>query len=256
MYYAADYREMARTALKGKWGTAVLTTFVASLLGGIEISRKSGFRVNENIADQGISIQTTGGSIMLDNILPYSFMNFLHLAAGVLIVYVFVTFAIGAAVELGLNQFYIRMAYGDSPSIGVLFEKFRYIGKALALRLVTTIFIILWSLLFIIPGIIAAYRYSMAAYVLAENPEYGIMEAIYTSSDMMEGNKWRLFCLQFSFIGWNLLASLTFGIGFLFVTPYRIAAETSFYLDVSRADGYDNRDGQFVSVETWKGRDY
>ena len=66
-------------------------------------------------------------------------------------------------------------------------------------------------MLFIIPGLIATYRYAMAPYIMAEHPEMGIMEAIEASKQMMDGNKWSLFCLDFSFIGWMILSVLTSG---------------------------------------------
>lgn len=73
----------------------------------------------------------------------------------------------------------------------------------------------------------------MTDYILAENPSLSASEAINQSKSMMSGNKWRLFCLEFSFIGWGFLAALTFGIGNLWLTPYRHAAEAAFYREIS-----------------------
>ena len=73
----------------------------------------------------------------------------------------------------------------------------------------------------------------MTDYILAENPELTASQAIEKSKTMMYGNRWRLFCLRFSFIGWDLLCSLTFGIGYLWLTPYKQAAEAAFYRDIS-----------------------
>ncbi len=89
------------------------------------------------------------------------------------------------------------------------------------------------TLLFIIPGIIASYSYAMTEYILADHPELSATEAISRSKQMMGGNKWRLFCLQFSFIGWSILCSFTFGIGNLWMTPYKQAATAVFYREVS-----------------------
>ena len=78
---------------------------------------------------------------------------------------------------------------------------------------------------------------------MAENPDMGVMEAIGRSKELMMGNKWRLFCLQLSFIGWNLLCVLTLGIGYLWLAPYQNAAETAFYLEVTgRADAMPQPD--------------
>lgn len=93
------------------------------------------------------------------------------------------------------------------------------------------LFIWLWSLLFIVPGIIAAYRYRLAPYLMAENPNLGIREAVNMSKELMAGHKWRLFCLNLSFIGWGILSALTCGIGDLWLNPYIYAANAAFYVD-------------------------
>ena len=80
-----------------------------------------------------------------------------------------------------------------------------------------------------IPGIIAFYAYSMAPYIMVENPELSAKEAMKASKELMKGNKWRLFCLSFSFIGWDILAALSFGIGHIVLCPYVEAAGAAFY---------------------------
>lgn len=101
------------------------------------------------------------------------------------------------------------------------------------MQLLVGIYTFLWTLLLIIPGIIAAFSYAMTPYILEENPYMPINEAIRQSKVMMYGNKWRLFCLEISFIGWALLSVLTCGIGFLWLAPYINAAECAFFFDVS-----------------------
>ena len=100
--------------------------------------------------------------------------------------------------------------------------------------LVTTALVMLGvtTLLLIIPGIMASYSYAMTGYILAEHPELTAGEAIAQSKAMMAGNRWRLFCLQFSFIGWDILCALTLGIGNLALRPYRHAAEAAFYREL------------------------
>ena len=108
-------------------------------------------------------------------------------------------------------------------------------GKAFWLRLRMGIFTFLWTLLLIIPGIIKSYAYSMSGFILAENSEMTAKEAMKVSEKMMAGNKWRLFCLQFSFIGWQLLLYLSFGeSASCGLTPYMNAATAAFYDEISR----------------------
>ena len=83
----------------------------------------------------------------------------------------------------------------------------------------------------------ASYSYAMTEFILAEHPELTAGEAIAQSKVMMAGNRWRLFCLHFSFIGWDILCTLTMGIGHLWLRPYRQAADAVFYREIT-GSGY------------------
>ena len=142
-------------------------------------------------------------------------------------------FVISAALLYGISRYLIRFVRGAQPVIGEIFggftggaEKF---GRAVLLRLLISIFTALWSLLFVIPGIIAAYRYSMAFYILADNDNISALDALNAGKEMMRGHKWQLFKLHLSFIGWIILCCLTCGIGFIFLSPYINTAQANFY---------------------------
>jgi uncharacterized membrane protein len=94
------------------------------------------------------------------------------------------------------------------------------------------VFIILWMLLLIIPGIIAALSYSMTFYIIADDETMDAMEAIDKSKAMMDGYKWKYFCLALRFVGWALLCLLTLGIGFFWLMPYMQVTNAKFYEDV------------------------
>jgi uncharacterized membrane protein len=96
------------------------------------------------------------------------------------------------------------------------------------------LYILLWSLLFIIPGIIVAISYSMVFFILVDDPNIKITEALKKSKKMMFGYKWKYFCLGFRFIGWILLAALTFGVGFLWLLPYMQVSYAKFYDDIKK----------------------
>ena len=123
------------------------------------------------------------------------------------------------------------VAENRQGEVSVIFSRFDIFLKAMGLNLFMALFIWLWSLLFIVPGIIAAYRYRLAPYLMAENPNLGIREAVNMSKELMAGHKWRLFCLNLSFIGWGILSALTCGIGNLWLNPYIYAANAAFYVD-------------------------
>ncbi len=114
-----------------------------------------------------------------------------------------------------------------------IFDGFYNFVNTFLLGLVNTVFIALWSLLFVVPGIIKSLSYSMSYYVMAENPEMSGEDARRESIMMMDGNKMRLFCLQLSFIGWYLLSALTLGILLFWVVPYVQAATAAFYEEIN-----------------------
>ena len=237
MKKAADYRRFARENLRGKWGIAVLGGLIASLLGGttrhnIDFNFElSGF--NNHDYQQSFEF---GDFAILDEVLTAIFPFLIGTVISLGIVALIISllyFVLGSIISLGYTRFNLNLVDGKKPSLGTLFDYFPYWKNAIILRLWETLFIFLWTLLFVIPGIIAIYRYAMTAYILAENPDMPAREVIERSKEMMAGNKWRLFCLHFSFIGWDILASLTFGIGYLWLNPYTKAAEAIFYRDIS-----------------------
>ena len=110
-----------------------------------------------------------------------------------------------------------------------LFDGFKQFGSSFLLWLLEWIFLTLWTCLLIVPGIVKSFSYSMAFYILPDNPGIGAAEAITRSRKMMDGYKIQLFKLYLSFIGWALLCCLSLGIGFLWLIPYIKLSEADFY---------------------------
>ncbi len=135
---------------------------------------------------------------------------------------------------VGLYMVFLLIARGSEAKIDNLFDGFKCFGTALCAYLLMALFVFLWMLLFIIPGIIAGLSYSMTFFIIADDPSIGPMEAINKSKQMMQGYKWKLFCMGFRFIGWVLLCLCTCGIGFFWLAPYKITALAHFYEDVRR----------------------
>lgn len=122
---------------------------------------------------------------------------------------------------------------GICPEVEMLFSGFKYFAKLLILNLLITVYVFLWTLLLIVPGIIKAYSYSMAYYVFFDNPNLSAKECLKRSEEMTKGYKMELFKLQFSYIGWILLSILTLGILMYWVEPKMKTAEYEYYLIVS-----------------------
>ena len=151
------------------------------------------------------------------------------------------SFAVGSLLlagimGVGLASFYLSLMRSQPFKIEAMFDGFREgVVNNLLAGVLVSLFTALWTLLFIIPGIVKGYSYSMTFYILRDHPEMSANDAITESRKMMDGNKWRLFCLDLSFIGWYLLIPLTCGILGLFVSPYVSAAHAAFYESIKGA---------------------
>lgn len=132
----------------------------------------------------------------------------------------------------GLCAYFLRTVRGERPDLPVMFSGFQQFGSTLVLYIVSSILIFLWTLLLIIPGIIASLRYSMAYFIMHDNPGISALDAIRASKEMMHGYKGKLFLLMLSFIGWAILCVITFGIGYLWLGPYVYTSLAAFYEDL------------------------
>jgi uncharacterized membrane protein len=193
---SAELRAKARASLSGKWNRAALHTLLFLVVA-----------------------------------MPLGLVPILPIALAPFVGWI-LTVVISGALTYGLSNFFLTISRGDNPATEVLFSGFKRLLDTFLLYLLMAIFTILWTLLFIIPGIIAAFRYSQAYYILRDNPEISALEAISRSKALMVGHKWRLFVLGLTFIGWYLLTCCTLGIGILWLTPYYYTAYAHFYNDL------------------------
>ncbi len=139
------------------------------------------------------------------------------------------SFFITPALTLSTTIIYLKVTNGKEILAGDTFDGFYDVWSAFKVTFLTGLFSFLWSLLLIVPGIIKAYSYSMAMYILAENKGMSALDAINQSKKMMDGHKMDLFVLELSFLGWGLISILTFGIGFIWTIPYIATTYTNFY---------------------------
>lgn len=214
---ARELRRIGRENLAGNWGMSVLAALIASLLGGLIIGG--------------------GGSVEIDEELLYQLPDFV---LGILTVYFsvagilgFVQFIIGGTIQLGYAQYLLKQHDKQDFRLNDLFSQFDRFGQGFAQAFLRGLYILLWSLLFIIPGIIKGLSYAMTPFIMAEHPEMTASEAITASKEMMDGHKGELFWLELTFIGWGILCALTLGIGNLFLNPYMNASYAAFYRSIS-----------------------
>ena len=144
--------------------------------------------------------------------------------------------AIGALIVIGPLEYgqayiFLKQARDRQPvQLGDMFRGFQDdFGGTFLIGFLSQLFVALWSLLFLIPGIVKSYAYSMAYYVKLDHPDYGWKACIDESRRLMNGHKWEKFVLDLSFLGWILVGVLCLGVGTLWVTPYMAATEAQFY---------------------------
>jgi uncharacterized membrane protein len=239
MKLASDFRKQAKEALRGKWFIALIAGVIASLLGGL--NGMGGVSVSFNVGSSeggsGTVVPPVGGGDVNASEEMLEILGIFLIIFGVVMVVAIIMsivyLIIGGAVGIGYSNFNLDIIDGREARIGTLFDSFDQWKTGFVARLLSSIYVTLWSMLFVIPGIIASFSYSMMHFVMAENPDMRANEAIRESKRLMKGNKWRFFCLQLSFIGWELLAIFfTAGIGLLWVVPYQQAAYAAFYRDI------------------------
>ncbi|MCW1940994.1 DUF975 family protein [Bacillus anthracis] len=203
-----DLKGEALDSLEGKWGLAVGATLLISILIMIfSFSIEWGFSTV-------IGGKETSGSVK---------MNIL-------------TFFITGPLTLGGYYLALNIFRENESSIGNIFIWFsegnRFL-KSFLLYLLVNLYLFLWMLLFIIPGIIKSFSYSMTYFIINDHPEYSLNEAITESRRMMDGHKMEYFILCLSFIGWFILSCITLGIGFLWLIPYFYTTSAAFYEEIA-----------------------
>ena len=236
MLKAKDFRKMARESLKGSWLLAVGAGLIASLLGACIITTGGGGgfsgATSSNPSLDPLSFQHTVDSITSDPFVTAFLFAALAMVSIIAIVYLIIMLVVGGAVSMGYAKFNLNLINKTGPDIKDLFSEMGRFKTGFVMQFLRTIYIALWSMLLVIPGVVASYSYKMTPYILMENPDMTASQAITASKQLMKGNKWRLFCLEFSFIGWSLLSALTLGIGMLFLRPYMEAAGAAFYREL------------------------
>ena len=216
---SSELRAIARRNLEGTWGISVGVALVAALLGGLIVG--TGSNINFNFNEDTVR-----------NLPPIFWTVLLPLVsvAGLLGI---VSFILGGTVELGYAKFLLKQYDRKQLQFSDLFSQFERFGTGFAQKFLRTLYTCLWALLLVIPGIVKGLSYAMTPFILEEHPDLTASQAIKASMQLMEGHKMDLFILGLTFIGWQILACLTMGIGFLFLNPYMNAAYAAFYRSVS-----------------------
>lgn len=261
-----ELKKEARKKLKGRWGIAILVSFLAVLI-------TSMFSISGKVT--GVSNALSNGVSLLDpnfkQIAEETVTSTILVRIGFLI-----NLLIGGSVSFGLCNFFMNIIREGNPQVENLFAGFKYFGKNFLIQLIVGIFSFLWCILIWLPAMllliiitvaslsvpeipgagpyyngnisnanivvmiiliiiclvityIIISRYALAFYIYNDNEELSVMECINGSKEMMKGNKVKLFLLQLSFIGWHILSIITLFIGYLWLKPYIETSTASFY---------------------------
>lgn len=219
---AKQIRQLARQNLSPSWGVSIGVAAVASLLGGLMLGTsflpnieytKTIFSESHPLWDSARVSYSSG-------------------ALGI------ASFILGGVLQLGYAKFLLKQHDGQQLDFGDLFSQFDRFGAGFAQAFLRGLYVFLWSLLLVVPGIIAALRYAMTPFIMAEHPELTASEGIQRSKELMEGHKMDLFILWLTFLGWDILCALTLNIGNLILNPYKNAAMAIFYRNITSQKRY------------------
>ena len=205
-----EYKNAALAVLKGNWAPAVVCTIVMMII-SFGISMLSSLSAIVTVTDSALA------AVISLTVLLLSFFFLLPLGFGY------------------YQSFKLLCEEGDNRLTANMFRQaFGIYGRNLAAGLLMILYVFLWTLLFIIPGVIKSFAYAMIPFILKDYPELSANQAISLSQKMMKGHKFDYFWLMLSFIGWYLLGVLSLGLGYLWLIPYCYTSTVGFYEDVKK----------------------
>ena len=263
MWTRAELKDNAKKFFKFNYWKMVLVALIITMIGGGGGGFSVNFNYNYNVMDRdpyGFRYMTSAEAMaFMIGFLSVIFV--VSIIAIVLSVFVFNPLIVGA------QRFFVVSHYqkAELNELGYVFShSYLNVVKTMFLR---SLYIFLWSLLLIIPGIIKAYEYLMIHYIIAENPEIDSKQAFAMSKQMMDGNKWKAFVLELSFFGWMLLSVFTCGIlAVFYVNPYMFMTEAELYValkEITYGSGgqnnyqnmYQQDNNQWTNNNQWNNND-
>lgn len=217
-----ELKEKAKASFKNNyWKTVLVGLILACIIGEYSASTSS--------SSDSSSTQSVSDTISNMNLSFNEAMAILGISVSVVLIIFLIDILLTNPLEVGCRRFFL-VNNDQKATLGELSYGFKHYANVVQTMLFKDIFLILWCLLFIVPGIIKMYSYKMVPYILADNPTMGSMEAINLSRKMMDGNKWNTFVLDLTFIGWFILSSITGGlVGIFWAHPYYFSTEAHLY---------------------------
>jgi len=230
----SELKNEALNSLRGSWLISILSFFLLSMIISFVVSIIVSIFMGVAFLILGISgfdLNSIFSPTISNNPSIYDF-KYLIIFYLIYFILLFAIIIISSPLSIGYFSYTLKLARDKNKDINNVFDGVKIFKKSLICYTLVFIYQMLWSFLFIIPGIIASLRYSQAFYILFENPDISPSEAISQSSKMMEGYKLKYFLLSLSFIGWYILSIFTLFIGTYIIYPYQYVTFAHFYLNL------------------------
>lgn len=237
MWTRAQLKTNAKINFKRNYWACVAVAFILALVEGVGTASSAANNVkdsvekNFNVSSSGVAAGYSAEGIPGSLASGMFSMVMLTVILVMLVIGIIVNIFVGNVIRVGANGFFVGNQTG-TPGVGDIFKGFKsgHYGNIVVTMFLKDLYVALWSLLFLLPGIIKEYEYMMVPYILAENPGMDRKEAFAISKRMMDGEKWNAFNLQLSFLGWILLSLFTCGLlSIFYVSPYMEATTAELY---------------------------
>lgn len=213
---SSELKKQARDALQNRWGYAVLITVIVGIVNMIP-------NFIESMLSGGVNVVTSQNEPAYSQVIGNLLTLFL------------------IPMSIGYSWYFLEVSRRTTPRWTTVFEPFDisiYL-KMLGASLLVALYTVLWSLLLIVPGIIKGFSYSQTMFILKDQPDLKVNQAITKSRQLMDGHKREYFVFILSFIGWFVLSLITFGFGFLWLSPYFYTSSACFYNQLLKKDKLD-----------------
>lgn len=228
MWSIAELKSRGKQAFRANYWQSVAVSFVMAIFAGGTASAASN-RVQSTTSE--VTVEGAGVS-------PEQAAFLAAVVLGVIftvgIVGSIVHALLANPIEVGGRRFFEKNANDPTTQFNTMFEGFQDYGRVLVTMLIRDVFILLWTLLLIIPGAMKAYSYRLVPYLVKDRPELSPMEVLAESETLMRGNRWQAFVMDLSFLGWLLLGVVTLNLGNIFWTnPYMNATDAALYQELT-----------------------
>ncbi|QFJ55134.1 DUF975 family protein [Pseudobutyrivibrio xylanivorans] len=229
MWTIGEIKNQGKVAFRANYWRCVLVAFILSILTAGSASSSA----NNNSGDTS-SVTNAFEALTAPEQLALGGL-FLGVFSVAFIIGILIHIFLRNPLQVGCYRFFKANVQQPGAELGILKEGFSDFGHIFVTLLLRDIFLFLWFCLFLIPGIIKCYSYRMVPYIIKDNPELSATEVITKSREMMNGNKWRAFLLDLSFIGWIILGVITVGLVYvLWTAPYMSSTDAALYLELSK----------------------